>query len=156
MSWGPVLWSILHTSAEHLGKPMHPLIQTDETNRWVFLLKSVEEAMPCKLCRKHYGEWLKQHPLSQFSALRGPALRERARKWLYDLHENVNKSNTVVSGITLEALPEMYKSLAGYQAQIELFVKLSKESVQQGLVKAEGPWQFRNHLHYLRKLTGTI
>lgn len=83
-------------------------------------------------------------------------MRERARKWLYDLHENVNRSNNVVSGITLEAVAEMYKSLGGYQAQIELFVKLSKEAVQQGLVKAEGPWQFRNHLHYLRKLTGTI
>lgn len=156
MAWGPVLWSILHTAAEHLGAVRHPLIQTDEMHRWVFLLKAVEEAMPCKLCRKHYGEWLKQNPLSQFTPLRGAALRERARKWLYELHENVNRSRNIESGIRLENLPDLYFSLTNYQGQIDTFITLSKEAVQQGLVKVEGTWQFRNHLHYLRKLTETI
>lgn len=156
MAWGPVLWSILHTAAEHLGAVRHPLIQTDETNRWIFLLKSLEDAMPCKLCRKHYGEWIKHNPISQFTPLRGEALRERARKWVYELHENVNRSRNVTSGILLENIPTMYGSLENYQLHIEQFVALSKEAVQQGLVKAEGTWQFRNHLHYLRKLTETI
>lgn len=155
MSWGPVLWSILHTSAEHLGKSRPALLQTDEANRWMFLLRTVEGVMPCKVCRHHYAEWLKKNPISQFTLLRGPALRERARKWLYDLHENVNASRKVTSGITLDALQTMYTSLATYEAQIELFTELTRDSVQHGLLKMEDTRQFRIHLQYLRKITDT-
>jgi Erv1 / Alr family len=155
MSWGPILWSILHTSAEHLGKARPALLQTDETNRWMFLLKTVGKVMPCNVCRKHYAEWLKKSPISQFTKLRGLDLRDRARKWLYDLHENVNVSRGVVSGITLEDLSSMYISLAKYQANIEQFSELTRDNVQHGLLKMEDTQQFRIHLQYLRKITDT-
>lgn len=156
MAWGPLLWSILHTAAEHLGKPRHPLLQTDETNRWIFFLKAVEGVMPCKLCRKHYAEWLKQSPISQFTLLRGVDLRDRARMWLYTLHEKVNTGKGVQSQITPEMLPSMYTTLANYQQHIEEFIELTKDSIQTGLLKADETRQFRTHLQYLRKITDTI
>ena len=155
-NWGPHLWKILHTSAEHLGKPRPPLMQTDEVNRWMFVLKAVENAMPCALCRAHYKEWVAKNPVAQFTMLRGLPLRERARKWLYDLHENVNAGRKVVSGITLEQMPELYGSLKGYQEAVEKFVAFTKDSIQYGHVKADGLWQFRNNLHYLRKIADMI
>jgi hypothetical protein len=154
--WGPSLWKILHTAAEHLGKPRPSLLQTDEANRWIFLLKSVENAMPCALCRGHYKEWLKKSPVTQMAALRGPALRDRARQWVYNLHEEVNAGKKVVSGITVEQLPEMYGSLKGFQEAIEKFIAFTKDSIQYGHVKADGLWQFRSNLHYLRKISDMI
>lgn len=156
MSWGPVLWSILHTSAEHLGKPRPPLLETDEVNRWMFLLKSVEGVMPCNLCRKHYDEWLKKHPVAQFTALRGTALREHARQWLYSLHENVNIGKNIQSGIKIDDIPSMYSTLTRYHTDIDRFIELTRENVQNGLLKAEATRVFRSHLQYLRKISDTI
>lgn len=155
-TWGPLLWRILHTAAEHLGKPRPPLMQTDEVNRWMFVLKSVENTMPCAICRGHYKEWLVKSPVAQFTTLRGLPLRERARKWLYDLHENVNAGRQVAPGITLDQLPEMYGSLKGYQEVVDKFIAFTKDSIQYGHVKADGLWQFRNNLHYLRKIADMI
>lgn len=156
MAWGPLLWTILHTAAEHLGNPRPALMQTDEVNRWIFLLKAVENAMPCPICRGHYKEWLKKNPVTQFTTLRGVALRDRARRWLYDLHEEVNAGKKIVSGITLDALPGMYTTLKTYQETVDKFIAITKESIQYGHVKADGLWQFRSNLHYLRKITDTI
>jgi hypothetical protein len=116
----------------------------------------VENAMPCALCRAHYKEWLVKNPVTQFTTLRGLPLRERARKWLYDLHENVNVGKSIVSGITIEQIPEMYASLRGYQEAVDKFIAITKDSIQYGHVKADGLWQFRNNLHYLRKITDMI
>lgn len=156
MAWGPLLWSILHTAAEHLGKSRPPLLQTDEVNRWIFFLKAVEGVMPCKICRKHYGDWLKRSPLAQFTPLRGAELRDRARKWLYTLHEDVNTGKGIQSGLTLEQLPSMYTSLVKYQATIDAFLQLTQDSLQNGLLKAEETRVFRSHLQYLRKITDTV
>jgi hypothetical protein len=152
-TWGPLLWRILHTAAEHLGKPRPALLQTDEVNRWMFVLKAVENTMPCALCRSHYKVWLKKNPVTQFTRLRGDVLKETARKWLYDLHENVNEGRKVASGIQLEQLPALYSSLAGYQEVIDKFISLIRENIQHGHVNMEGFLQFRTHLHYLRKIS---
>jgi Erv1 / Alr family len=155
-SWGPLLWFILHTAAEHLGKQRPPINQVDEVQRWILLLKAVEGTMPCEKCRKHYAAWLKKRPVAAFLPLRGQVLRVEARKWLYDLHEEVNNENGIVSGITLESIPELYGRLEKYQETVNSFIEIIKEHVQFGRVKAEGTFVFRNHLHYLRKLTDAM
>ena len=154
-TWGPPFWYVLHTSAEQLGKSKLAIVQTDEVNRWILLLKSVEGALPCAMCRDHYRRWLAAHPVAQFTGLKGDALRARAREWLWSLHEDVNQRKGVVSGITMEMLPQMY-TLQGYQARVEELVKCLKEGVLLGRAQAEATFTFRKHLHYLRKLTDSI
>jgi hypothetical protein len=129
--------------------------QTDEVNRWIFLLKAVENAMPCALCRDTTRSGSPRTRL-QFTALRGVPLRERARKWLYDLHENVNAGGRLYRALLSEQLPEMYGSLKGYQEAVDKFIAFTKDSIQYGHVKADGLWQFRNNLHYLRKIAHMI
>ncbi len=154
--WGPIFWSVLHTLAEQLGKPRAPINQTDEVNTWILLLKSVEVAMPCQMCREHYHAWLGKHPVTVFTSLRGMPLREAARKWLYDLHEDVNQRRQVESGIGIDQLPLLYSSLQGFQQKVEALVSALKLGVQYGRVKMEGTYTFRKHLHYLRKITDSI
>ncbi len=154
--WGPLFWAVLHTAAEQLGKPRAPINQTDEVNTWMLLLKSVEGAMPCQMCRDHYHTWLGSHPVSAFTSLRGQTLREAARKWLYELHEDVNRRREVVSGISIEQLPSLYGSLSGFQGKVEALVAALKLGVQYGRVKMEGTYSFRKHLHYFRKITDSI
>ena len=154
--WGPVLWSVLHTSAEHLGKPQPSIIQKDEVVKWILLLKSVEFILPCSVCKMHYHEWILKHPIIQFDTLCGMELRERARLWLYKLHENVNGDKGVESGIALEDIPGRYGSLVTYKENVEKLLGLLKANIQTGKLKAEATWAFRSNLQYLRKLSGSI
>ena len=105
--WGPVLWKILHTAADCLGNQTHPILKQDERQGWINVLNSLEGAMPCIQCQKHYREWRFKHPLEVFRFADGEALREAARNWLLDLHNNVNSQNKGEI-LPAEKLDELY------------------------------------------------
>lgn len=151
--WGNPLWKLLHGLAESLGKQTNSILATDEAHEIVFLLRDVEKVMPCQLCRTHYNSWRKAHPLEQLAALRGPALREGVRKWLYDLHENVNQDRKIQSGIFYEQLSELYLAV-DIRTEWAKFFELMKASTEVGLVSQTVLQNFHRHLGILRKLVG--
>jgi hypothetical protein len=151
--WGNPLWKVLHSITESLGNQKIAILANDEANEIVFLLRDVEKIMPCALCRNHYHEWRRDHPLEQLAALRGVALREAVRKWLYDLHENVNKSRKIESGITLEQIPDLYKQI-DIRTEWGKFFELMKVTTEVGLVSQTVLQNFHRHLGILRKLLG--
>lgn len=152
-SWGPPLWKLLHGVAEALGNQLAPMLATDEAHEIVFLLRDVEKIMPCQLCRGHYREWRKDHPLEELDKLRGFVLKTGVRQWLYDLHENVNRSKGIESGITLEQIPEMYKDIDLKEAWGEFYTKV-KQSTEIGLVSQTVLQSFHRRFGMLRKLVG--
>ena len=151
--WGNHLWKVLHSITESLGNQKIAMLASDEANEMVFLLRDVEKIMPCALCRNHYHEWRRDHPLEQLATLRGVALREGVRKWLYDLHENVNKSRKIESNITLEQIPDLYKQI-DIRTEWGKFFELMKGSTEAGLVSQTVLQNFHRHLGILRKLLG--
>lgn len=80
--WGPHLWDFLHTIS--FNYPNNPTIN-DMNNNLTFL-KSLENVIPCDLCKNHYKKSLKQSP---------PKLDNKISfiKWVIDLHNEVNKRN---------------------------------------------------------------
>lgn len=154
--WGPLLWSILHIIAEQVGKSKHKLIQTDEVQKWIQWMRSVENTMPCALCRGHYKEWLTKHPLGELNSLRGQAFREGARQYVWQLHENVNTSRSKSSGISLDQCAELYSSCETLQETIDKFSKYIQEQISSGRFKGEGFTEFRKQLTYVRKLADCI
>lgn len=149
--WGNPLWKILHTLTESLGNQKNAMLAADEAHEVVFLLRDLEKVMPCALCRSHYNQWRKAHPLEQIAPLRGPALREAVRKWLFELHENVNKDRNIQSGVTIEQLPELYKNVDA-KAEWGKFFELMKKSTEVGLVSQVILQNFHRHLAILRRL----
>lgn len=106
--WGPLMWSLLHGLAERSGRLGSDLQKGDERRAWDALFKSLEKGIPCDHCRKHYAAWY---------AARKPVLpedytqfREYVRKWLYDLHENVNQRNNKPT-FPYEAMEDTYKAM---------------------------------------------
>lgn len=151
--WGPPLWKILHSLTESLGHQTNAILAGDEAHEMVFLLRDLEKVMPCQLCRAHYNAWRKAHPLEQVSPLRGPALRDTVRKWLYELHETVNRDRKIESGIRLEQIPELYKGI-DIRTEWAKFFELMKASTEVGLVSQSVLQNFHRHLGILRKLLG--
>lgn len=105
--WGPALWFILHTYTERLGNHTNPIMSTDQSRAWINLLKSVEGSIPCARCRAHYKEWRTKYPIEQHSNFQGILLRQKAREWLWGLHDSVNKENGLTSP-PIESLSEIY------------------------------------------------
>lgn len=149
--WGNPLWKILHSLTESLGNQQNTILAGDEAHEMVFLLRDLEKVMPCQLCRQHYNVWRKEHPLEKLAVLRGPALRDAVRKWLFDLHETVNRDRKINSGITLEQIPQLYKNI-DIRTEWGKFFDLMKGSTEVGLVSQIVLQNFHRHLGILRKL----
>lgn len=151
--WGPPLWKILHGITESLGNQTNAMLSTDEAHEMVFLLRDVDKIMPCALCRGHYNTWRKHHPIEALDRLRGPMLRDAVRKWLYDLHEEVNRRNEITSGLNEDQLREIYLAV-DIRTQWADFLTKIKQSTEVGLVSQVALTNFHRHLGLLRKLIG--
>jgi hypothetical protein len=154
--WGPPLWKVLHILAEQTGKSKLKVIQEDEVRRWIQMMRAVEHVMPCALCRGHYKEWLVKHSLNNLLALRGQAFREGARKYVWQLHENVNTSKNISSGISLSDCEAMYTSFETLQEALDKFSAYVQTQISAGRFKGEPLKEFRIQVTYLRKLTDSI
>lgn len=153
--WGTPLWEILHSMAENIGNQKSPLLAVDEANEIVFVLRFVEDIMPCALCRNHYRVWRQRFPLERLAKLRGEELRNEVRLWLYNLHENVNKDREVISNIVVEDLVTRYKGV-DVGSQWDLYLQKIRTSKEMGLIKPGALQNFNRHLVILRKLTGKL
>lgn len=151
--WGPALWKMLHGIAEALGNQPVPMLATDEAHEIVFLLRDVEKIMPCQLCRIHYHQWRKDHPIEELDKLRGYMLKTAIRQWLFDLHENVNLSRGIESGLTVEQMPELYGSIDFKEAWGDFYTKI-RSSTEVGLVSQTVLQNFHRRFGMLRKLVG--
>lgn len=139
--------------AECLGNQSVPMLATDEAHEIVFLLRDVEKIMPCQLCRIHYREWRKDHPLEELNRLRGYMLKTGVRQWVYDLHEDVNRSRGLESGLTVDHMEDMYNQTDLKEAWAEFFTKVKLTS-EVGLVSQTVLQAFHRRLGMLRKLVG--
>lgn len=109
--WGPGAWELLHGLAEKVGNQTKTLLINDERNELKLTLRHLWALLPCKTCQKHYKEWYQSHSPDSFIAGSYMDLQESMRAWLFALHENVNHSRGIESGITLEILKERYASV---------------------------------------------
>ena len=109
--WGPGAWDLLHGLAEKVGNQTSLLLINDERNELKLTLRHLWALLPCKTCQNHYKEWLQGHSPDSFIAGSYMDLQESMPSWLFALHENVNRSRGVESGVTLETLKERYATV---------------------------------------------
>ena len=100
--WGPMLWSYLHTMS--FNYPNNP---TDEnkTHYREFVL-NLQYVMPCKFCRLNLTKNLKELPLT----LNHMKDRESFSRYIYELHETVNRMLNKKSGLTYEDARNRYEN----------------------------------------------
>ena len=79
--WGSTLWFSLHTIT--MNYPNNPTFIEQKDYKNFFI--SLENVIPCKVCRKNYQRHLKEHPID--SHLDN---RKELVYWLIDIHNMVN------------------------------------------------------------------
>lgn len=99
--WGPIVWTALHTIS--FNYPVHPS-QEDKSHYKEFIY-SLRYVLPCKYCRINLTKNLKQKPL-QACHMKN---RETFSRYIYELHEMVNKMLGKKSGLTYCEVRERYE-----------------------------------------------
>lgn len=148
--WGPLLWQMLHGAAEKLGRATNSSLFMDQRREMIFVLRDVEAVMPCQLCRNHYKDWRTRHPIDRFPESQAE-FREAVRQWLFELHEEVNSTHGVSSGLLIDQLGPMY---SGYDLK-ELgkqFDFLTNRSIRLRAVERESAKRFSTHFAFLSRI----
>jgi len=99
--WGPAQWHFLHTIS--FNYPVEPSSE-DKKNYRNYVL-SLTNILPCKYCRMNLKTNLKQMPLK----MEHMKNRETFSKYIYDLHELVNKMLHKKSNLSYCDVRERYE-----------------------------------------------
>jgi hypothetical protein len=110
--WGPSLWHYLHTMS--FNYPVCP--RNEDKKNYKKFIMSLKKVLPCKYCRINMVKNLKAVPLNK------KALKNRTNfsKWMYNLHEHVNKMLNKKSGLTYCKVRERYEHFRSRCTVIEL------------------------------------
>jgi hypothetical protein len=99
--WGPSMWHYLHTMS--FNYPVSPTL--DDKKHYRDFILSLQYVLPCKYCRQNLKSNFKVHPLLQ-SCMES---RDTFSRYIYKLHEIVNKMLGKKSGLSYCDVRERYE-----------------------------------------------
>lgn len=99
--WGPSLWHFLHTMS--FNYPVHPL-QSDKEH-YLNFMRSLQYVLPCKYCRTNLKRNYKELPITKGTMKN----RYTFSKYVYDLHEHINKMLHKKSNLSYDDVRERYE-----------------------------------------------
>lgn len=100
--WGPMLWSYLHTMS--FNYPVNPT--PENKKHYKDFIINLQYVMPCKYCRINLTKNLKQLPLTA----KDMENRETFSRYVYNLHETVNKMLKKKSGLSYDDVRDRYEN----------------------------------------------
>ena len=114
--WGPSLWHTLHTIS--FNYPVKPTSQ-DKKNYKRFIM-DLRYVLPCKYCRMNFKRNIKEVPLNE-KALKN---RNNFSRWMFNLHEHINKMLGKKSGLKYCDVRERYEHFRARCTQDKETVKI--------------------------------
>ena len=98
--WGPPLWHFLHLMS--FNYPVNPTKkQKSDYKRFICDLRNV---LPCKTCRDNLTNHLEKNPID--NAMKN---RKTFSRYIYCMHEKINKYLGKDSGLTYNVVKERYE-----------------------------------------------
>lgn len=102
--WGPGGWTFMHSIT--FGYPINPT--NEQKKQYKHFFESVGDVLPCSYCRESYKNFI----LTGKTKLTDEVMenRESLTKWLYFLHEAVNRKLGVDYGVSYNDVANRYES----------------------------------------------
>ena len=126
--WGPSMWHYLHTMS--FNYPINP--SKEEKRDYKNFVISLKNVLPCKYCRINLKNNFKIHPLKEYHMKN----RETFSKYIYKLHEIVNKMLNKKSGLTYCDVRERYEHFRArctiQKPKLFKFKKTRKNKMEKG------------------------
>ena len=140
--WGPKAWKLIHCTAQ--GYPDNPT-EEDKHNFKSFYYR-LPYILPCSMCKDHFIDELRNNPIEEHLSS-----RKNIKKWLYNLHNIVNKRlNKQV--LSYKDADKIYRKKI-YIDDINQFIIFIKKQVQCGELKLE---DLNAMMFYLNKIMPTF
>jgi len=114
--WGPSLWHVLHCMS--FNYPVHPTAL--QKKKYREFVENLEYVLPCGHCRKNLKGNFKAVPLNS-QALKN---RNNFSRWMYKLHEQVNKMLGKKSGLSYCDVRERYEH---FRSRCTVEIPMGKE-----------------------------
>jgi hypothetical protein len=99
--WGPSMWHFLHTMS--FNYPVNPT--NEDKHHYRDFMLSLQYILPCKYCRQNLTNNFKVFPLT----MNDMANRDKFSRYVYRLHELVNKLLKKKSGLSFCDVRERYE-----------------------------------------------
>ena len=99
--WGPGIWHFLHTMS--FNYPVKPT--REQKKQYMNFVLQLQHVLPCSHCRLNMKKNLEMCPLTMATMKD----RESFSRFIYRLHETVNKMLHKESGLTYEEVRERYE-----------------------------------------------
>ena len=128
--WGPSMWHYLHTIS--FNYPVKPSIENKKKYKEFIL--NLQYTLPCKYCRINLTKNFKIHPLKNCHMKN----RDTFSRYVYTLHEIVNKMLNKKSGLTYCQVRERYEHFRSRCTKDEVKKKLFKFKKNKTLKKEKG------------------
>jgi len=118
--WGPALWHSLHIISFN-----YPVKPTKEQQKYYYnFFINLKNILPCKYCRENYVKNLELLPLDN-KVLKN---RESFSRWVYKLHELVNKHLNKKSNLKYEEVRDRYEV---FRSRCLIDPKLNKKEIKE-------------------------
>ena len=121
--WGPSMWHYLHIIS--FNYPLEPTQQ--QKNKYKTFINSLQYTLPCKYCRINLKNNFKKYPLSDEIFIS----RDTFSRYIYNLHELINKMLGKKSGLTYCDVRDRYENFRSRcvvdKPKIFNYSKLKKE-----------------------------
>ena len=109
--WGPAMWHALHTIS--FDYPVHP--SNEDKKHYREFIESLKYVLPCKYCRINLTNNLKIYPIRECNMKN----RDTFSRYVYNLHEIINKMLGKKSGISYCDVRERYEHFRSRCTQSE-------------------------------------
>jgi hypothetical protein len=109
--WGPAMWHALHTIS--FDYPVNPT--SEEKKHYKEFIINLKYVLPCKYCRINLTNNLKLYPISDCHMKN----RETFSRYVYNLHETINKMLGKKSGLSYCDVRERYEHFRSRCTQSE-------------------------------------
>jgi len=108
--WGPGTWHFLHTMS--FNYPVNPT--AEDKSHYRDFIYSLRYVLPCGKCRKNLRKNLKELPL----LMKHMDSRDTFSKYIYQLHEKINRMLGKESGLSYCDVRERYEHFRARCAQV--------------------------------------
>jgi len=99
--WGPIFWTALHITS--FNYPVQPTIKDKKHYRDYII--NLQYILPCKYCRMNLKKNFKKNPLTMCDMKN----RESFSRYIYGLHESINKLLGKKSNLSYDDVRERYE-----------------------------------------------
>ena len=126
--WGPSMWHYLHTMS--FNYPNNPT--KEEKEQYKKFILQLQYVLPCKYCRVNLKNNFKHMPIKECHMKN----RFTFSKYIYDLHEIVNKMLKKKSNLTYCDVRERYEHFRARCTKKEKLFKFNKTRKEKGCTES--------------------